>query len=194
MMNKLNITEHKIGKLEGLLSINTNPQSNPFCKAMIIDPKNICSKCYARRLVLFRRTLASALEKNTWLLAKWPMQCEMPVLNCRFVRLHSFGELINEPHLRNFYDIATANPHTTFSLITKRVDIISDCTYARPPNVIVTYGVPHIDEDIANIMIPPLFDHSYAVYSGGEPCGTKCVDCQKCYNKAVKRNIRQRLH
>jgi len=192
MPEQVHITRHVSGKLAGIVSINTSPTSNQFCINLAKNDKTICSHCYARRLVGFRRSLAAKLEMNTRLLTEAPLET-VPKNLPRYVRLHSFGELINDQHMENFIEIALANPQTTFSLLTKRPEIVARYIDVMPYNIVLTYSSPWLDAP-ASAQIPSNFDHSYSVFSVGEPCGTECLKCLKCYTKGVHLKIRQLLH
>jgi len=192
MPDQVHITKHTSGKLKGIDSINTSPVSNAFCHNLSQNPNSICSKCYAKRLVGFRRSLAAKLETNTRLLTEAPLE-NAPTNLVRYVRLHSFGELVNDQHMENFIEIALANPQTMFSLLTKRPEIVARFIDVMPFNIVLTYSSPWLDAP-SSATIPEGFDHSYSVFSVGEPCGRECLSCLKCYTKGVHMKIRQLLH
>lgn len=192
MSEQVHITRHTSGKLAGIVSINTSPLTNEYCRFMAKQESSICEKCYARRLMGFRRNMSHRFEENGRLLSEAPLE-QVPLFNERYVRFHSFGELINDQHLLNFIEIARANPHTTFSLLTKRVGLVHKYIDEVPHNVVLTFGDLWLDPLVLT-PIPKGFDHSYGVYSTGEPCGKECLSCLKCYTKGVHMHIRQKLH
>jgi hypothetical protein len=194
MTAQLHLTRHK-GKLDGVPSINTSPHENEYCEVMSAVPGMVCGVCYARRLTLFRRTLERLCVSNGDLLRVYPMPCPVPRFNERYVRLHSFGELINKAHLMNFYDIAQGNPQTTFALWTKRRDWVQGSKRKRPDNMILIYSVTQLDPPERLMKVPKGFDHVYGVYTSGPECGDRCLSCLKCYSRGDEpRVIRQRAH
>jgi hypothetical protein len=189
-VDKLHITIHTKGKLAGIESLNTSSRKNGFCQLMAMKQKNICSHCYSSRLTGIRPALEKRLVENLYLLSEYPLKV-MPKINSLYFRFHSFGELANLNHYMNFLDICKANPGVIFSLITKRRGIIK-CFASTPQNLVLTYGYRELDTPTQGI--PPLFDNSYAVYSDGQPCGEKCLECLRCYDKIGRHNIRQKIH
>jgi len=120
---------------------------------------------------------------------------EMPKFNktSNIIRLHAHGELQNTQHLKNLLTIVKANPTKTFSLYTKRIDIINDI-FAKakiPSNLIMVYSNPVIDKPITKV--PMHFNKVFNVcrdkYKDRINCGAKsCNTCRLCYDKA-KTNI-----
>jgi hypothetical protein len=101
----IHITQHS-GKMLGINSISTNNNSNKFCKKMSKNPKTICSKCYANRLVKLRPSLENRLELNSLELSLNILHFkQIPTINALYFRFNSFGELINETHFRNLVNI-----------------------------------------------------------------------------------------
>lgn len=188
---ELHITKHT-GKLEGIPSINTSPLENTFCKMMSERGEFICSHCYAQRLSKFRSSMEKKFKDNLVILREYPMAARIPVFNNRYVRLHSFGELVNEAHLANFYDIAEANPDVVFALWTKREDVVRRLHRIKPRNLSLVYSIASLDP-VEN-EIPEGFNHSYAVFSEGQSCGARCLDCLKCWDTKKSYKIRQKLH
>jgi hypothetical protein len=123
-MEKLKITVGT-GKLENLRSLNTSPLSNDFCMVMA-ESNTICSKCYSiDSLRTYRKGCDKAWGHNGEVLTKQVYEdSEMPFLNDAIFRIHSHGELIDMTHLRNVFALARRNPQTTFSLFTKRKDLV----------------------------------------------------------------------
>jgi hypothetical protein len=129
---------------------------------------------------------------------------QIPVINARFARLQSFGELISRQHAEKLAAIARANPGTSFSLWTKRPQIARLVSWSE--NVILVYSVAMIDPPDSALRVPKGFHKVYAVYSKGSgqtPCGRDpatgkdrpCLSCIRCYVKDNGQDvIRQLLH
>ena len=172
------------GKLAGLQAINSNTLSNDFCSTMR-KTDSICKVCYSAAMLSgSRKNCAPAFERNSVLLSAALIPVDrMPYINAAIFRFHGHGELINSVHLENIYRIAERNPATTFTLWTKRRDLIRTGR-ARPDNFILIYSNPSLDKVMAK---PParfdkVFNNVKADYTGPANCtGQKCIDCQLCY-------------
>jgi hypothetical protein len=172
------------GKLAGLQAINSNTLSNDFCSTMR-KTDSICKVCYSAAMLSgSRKNCAPAFERNSVLLSAALIPVDrMPYINAAIFRFHGHGELINSVHLENIYRIAERNPATTFTLWTKRRDLIRTGR-ARPDNFILIYSNPSLDKVMAK---PParfdkVFNNVKADYTGPANCtGQRCIDCQLCY-------------
>jgi hypothetical protein len=125
------------------------------------------------------------------------------------IRFNSFGELIDSTHAQNVCKIAETFPATQFTLWTKRPELLFYAG-ALPNNLSVIYSYPLLNPsegDLNTIQCNaarhwPFISAIYAVYdkdSGVPPCGTKCLDCLKCYPPVKLPDgrpsiIKQRLH
>ena len=186
----MHITQHSPnGKLAGFQSINTDTTTNAFCIKNAELDNGICKHCYARRLLMFRKTTQQALARNTAELSERLLTKKEIVqikLDGDYIRLHSFGELINKTHFRNFANIVKANPDKNFALWTKRTDLVSR---PIPNNLILIFSQSQLN--VRRPTIPPMFHKTFAVYtkeyieeSGVEMnCQIDCQDCLLCYEK-----------
>ncbi len=199
------------GKLKGIRAIGTNTLNNTFCLKMhnMQDDKVICTKCYSWGMLQgFRKNVAKALQRNSEVMAKTLLQYkDVPVIKDDIFRFQHHGELINMKHFKNFVNIARKNPDCTFSLWTKRKDIVANYvfewnywldkmvddketyknyirTYAWqeqvgiPSNLILVYSNPRIDKVITK---PPKNFHK--VFNNVSPDNhTRKQNCtgQKC--------------
>jgi len=177
------------GKMENIVSINTSSLSNPFCKKMSENKENICSRCYSSRYEYWRKYFRNYIQNNLKILSNEKIKKEeIPdqIKSAKLIRLHSFGELINNLHYENFIRIAEWFSDITFSLWTKRDDIIKK--YEKPKNLILvrsSFKINKIDEpDIDK------YDHVFTVFNKSYikrnsiyiNCGGKsCISCLKCY-------------
>ena len=197
-MHPIHITNHAAsGKLEGLRSINTSVLGNAYCSRMR-KTMSVCARCYAAPMEKRYHSLRARLIQNHELLSAAPLKDrEIPVIMERFFRLHSLGELINATHLLNFMAIADKNPGTTFSLWTKRKELVARvlATSTKPPNLILIYSITGLDVD--NPRLPKHFDKTFGVFTKDSTadlnCHGKCKDCMKCYNHDTETQIQERL-
>ena len=172
------------GKLAGIFAINSNTLTNVFCSTMR-KTESICKVCYSAAMLQgSRKNCAPAFERNSVLLSGALIDtAKMPYINAAIFRFHGHGELINEIHLENLYRIAERNPACTFTLWTKRRDLIRTGR-ARPDNMILVYSNPSLDK---LMKAPParfdkVFNNVRADYAGAANCtGQKCIDCRLCY-------------
>jgi hypothetical protein len=183
----------KDGKLKEINSVNVSTIHNEFCKSMKQQNDLSCSSCYAWRYESMRPTLSAKLQFNADLLSQSLLDFQLPRFNARFVRFNSFGELVNVQHFINLIRICELNPHTNFTLWTKRLDIINkafDCNIVtRPNNLKLIYSSVNLNKKVD---LPRHFDKVFTVYSRDYAkenatninCGAlKCIDCLTCYTE-----------
>ena len=186
------------GKLNNIQAINTNPLTNEFCKKMHASSNSniICTQCYScSMLKAYRRNCVPAFENNSNILNAEMTPEMIPKFSKKndIVRIHAHGELLSMKHLLNLVDIIKATPDKTFSLYTKRIDLV-DLVFDvldKPDNLILVYSNPTIDKPL--IEIPKHFDKIFNVMKNTNldkiNCGGKnCDNCRNCYDK-TKDNI-----
>ena len=193
------ISKHLNGKMEDMHAISTNTLTNPYCNKMhkmISYPasKVICKSCYSMRSLngyLYKN--AKLYQHNSDLLSKDIIEYkDIPVINSLYFRFHAHGELINEMHLINLCRICVANPKVTFSLWTKRLDILNKVFDVRndgkPKNLMIIYSNPVINKIVRTV--PPLCDKVFNnvdkdKYIDEQNCtGRKCIECLTCYTSS----------
>jgi len=178
------------GKLKGIEAINTNPLSNDFCKRMNScgNSNIICTECYScSMLKAYRKNCVPAFERNSIALSTEELN-DIPKLKKNdIIRIHAHGELINDTHLNNIMKVVNAYPTKTFSLYTKRMDMIEKHfgNIKKPQNLILVYSNPKID--IPLLDIPKHFDKVFNVCRTTNldkiNCGAaSCNTCRRCYN------------
>lgn len=193
----LHLTTHKKGlKMDGFLSLNTSVFENSFCMKMCKSKKNICHNCYARSIEMTYTNLGKHLKENTRELIT-PLSDEslndivlkIKTSNRKYIRLHSFGELVNIEHLKNFYNIVEQCENQTFGLWTKRKDLVMKMyPDDKPENLSLIYSNPIIDKSLR--WIPEQFNGTFTVLSYKyckehnviPNCTGKCMTCLRCYN------------
>ena len=186
------------GKLEGFQAISTNTVSNEYCQKQYKkqDAKNICTFCYSHNMLnTFRKSMQASLQRNTDLLNSKVLHPDaLPVINSAFFRFNAHGELALDKkqgtiNLENYVNIAIKNPHCTFSLWTKRFDIIKPYfdNHEKPKNLILIYSSPLTNHIMTKV--PKHFDKTFNTvvetdFIEKQNCtGQKCKDCLLCYKK-----------
>ena len=179
------------GKLTGISAINSDTTANKFCNSEWEKGKQtdnrICGFCYSQSMLRgSRKNCVDSWRRNLNLLKSG--EFDMPYLNYHTMRLHGHGELEDYNMMVSFHKIITNNPLVTFTLWTKRVDIIRKYLneYDKPDNLILIYSNPIID--MVMTKAPRGFDKVFNTVrepSELENCtGQKCIDCMKCYDKS----------
>ena len=191
------ISKHMNGKMEDMNAISTNTLTNTYCITMHNADKHykksnvICKSCYSMKSFkgyLHKNT--KLYQRNSDLLSKDIIEFkDIPVINSLYFRFHAHGELINEMHLINLCRICVANPKVTFSLWTKRLDILNKVFDVRndgkPKNLKIIYSNPIINKIVKTV--PPLCDKVFNnvdkdKYVDEQNCtGRKCIECLTCY-------------
>jgi len=195
---KIKISEMS-GKLKDIQAINTNPLTNDFCQSMNASSNDscICTHCYSCSMLLaYRKNCVPAFEYNSFHLRHDSFSDDdIPKFNKKndIVRIHAHGEIQNATHLKNLLKIVKATPEKTFSLYTKRMDIVNEVftLTQTPSNLIMVFSNPTIDKPI--LKVPKHFDKVFNVckekYLDKINCGAKsCNGCRNCYDKS-KTNI-----
>ena len=176
------------GKLQNIRSINTNTLTNEFCIKQNKNKNSICNSCYSvNMLKTMRKNCVPSWEHNSNLLSQVIIQNELlPTILDAFFRFSSHGELINNIHLINLINITNKNPHCTFTLWTKRKDIINKVfkTINKPKNLIL---ISIIFQNLkTKLTLPKYFDKTFnnvtKEYNGKKiNCFSKCKECLICY-------------
>lgn len=193
MKSTIWITEHS-GKMANIRSISTNPLTNPFCMNMhnCGNSKIICTKCYATNLVEFRGSLCEHMENNSMELSYGVMYMDkLPRYTDELMRFNSFGEVIDNNHLINIFNICYANPNTFHVIYTKKPAMFEEFHHLKPDNLRVIESNFFVDEvkdkptsfaaDIVFNVVTPGFLKANPQYRVN--CMQSCDECRKCYTK-----------
>ena len=175
------------GKMLGIPSLNTDTPSNKFCQGMYKSKQDIiCKECYSMSMLnTFRKKCRPKFINNSkYLSEKIHPREYLPICPSNVGRFHSHGELINSIHLENMMNICLDQPMTTFTLWTKRTNIVNRVlkNRAKPKNLILIYSNKYIDK--LDIEVPKHFDKVFNNVSSKTSdvnCDRKCLDCMKCY-------------
>jgi hypothetical protein len=149
-------------KLENINSISTNTLTNPYCIKQKDNKEIICNVCYSFKGLNFRKSMVNVLQKNSNLLSNSIIEWDnLPRIFDLYFRFSSHGELINEIHLENLNNICLKNPKTTFTLWSKRFDIVKKFydNNDKPSNLILIYSNPKLDKPLNKL--PKYFDKTF---------------------------------
>jgi polyferredoxin len=187
---KLSISTQMGGKLKYIPSINSYCLHNSFCKQQYDNKKTVCHYCYSIYMVCtYRTNCIEPYRNNDTILSNRILQdTEIPVLNYGIFRYNSHGEIINDTHFINYCNIAKHNKICTFTLYTKRIDIIRSAYKHIPRNMILVYSSPILNKRSS---LPRHFNKVFTVYTTDYytehdikiNCVGKCINCMKCYRK-----------
>ena len=181
------------GKMLGIPSLNTDTTTNEFCKSMYNSKVEnlICRSCYSMSMLkTFRKNCTPKFSRNSkYLSEKIQDRKTLPICPSMIGRFSSNGELVNSNHLINLLNICENQHMTTFTLWTKRKNIVSRVLKSRkkPKNLILIYSNPIVDR--LNIKLPKHFDKVFNNVSSKTSninCNEKCLDCMKCYSLGDK--------
>jgi hypothetical protein len=183
-------------KMDDMISINTSPLKNEFCMKMHTKGKEmfkaghknpiICGRCYSITDMKLRPNVAVRYAENLRLLSESIMPFEVlpRFAPGEVVRFHANGELRNETHLKNFINIAMINPHASFVLWTKRLDLVRGLRN-KPANLRMIYSNPVVDKPLLKPPLP-VFDGVFNVIDKCDMtsnCAGQCKVCKRCYGE-----------
>lgn len=199
------ITIHdKNGKMEGFRSVSTSVWLNRYCRLRAEDPKSVCHKCYAKAQLNRKASLDRHCEDNTEILTSHVLPDDaFPILNDRYFRLESFGDLNNDIQFINYIKFARRNPETTFALWTKNFGIVDRVLkyMDKPENLIIVASSLELNKPI-DVSRWDWVDKVFTVYDEDYVqehkvhinCGKKkCIECKLCYTHNPIREINEIL-
>lgn len=185
------ITNEMSGKMEGMWSLNTSANINPFCLKMRECAGVICKSCYTKGKEKMQVNCHTAWVNNYHVLSENVLKDrELPIINQQVFRFDAHGELVNRIHYKNLIKIAEANPRTMFALWTKHLAVVRDGGLIRLKNLIHVFSTLKLNE--LKPKRPKGFDKAFSVYS--RPfirehadikinCAKSCNECRLCYEK-----------
>lgn len=200
----LHITKQHNGKMEGMWSLSTSCKQNPYCIERSKIPGSICEKCYAQNMMKMYKQLDPCMRKNGEILSSRILnEDELPILNVAFFRFEAFGDLINDTHVINYFNICKLNPDTHFALWTKNPKLIASAInkgHEKPSNLQVVLSSPFINtKAICRLKfvdkIFTVYDRQFIIQNNIETnChGKDCLKCKLCYQNNGVRDIREQL-
>ena len=149
-------------KLEKINNLSTNTLTNEYCITQKDKEEIICNKCYSFTTLNFRKTMIPLLENNSKLLSESIIHWDnLPRIFELYFRFSSHGEIINLNHLQNLINICLKNPKTSFTLWTKRFDLIKKFfdENKKPDNLILIYSNPKLNKPLEKL--PKYFDKTF---------------------------------
>lgn len=197
------------GKMEGIPSISTSVKLNPHCITNQACEGTICQWCYANTYAGFRKQLRDKLEINTLFYTKYELtKKDIPLINSKYFRFESFGDLINILQVKNYFTIARANRDTYFVLWTKNPAIIARAlnkyNITIPKNFRIIISELYVNQAVSiryfnNLKkLYPFMNKLFTVYSADYiqehkikiNCGgKKCLECLQCYDKSNRTKL-----
>lgn len=198
-------TLNHTGKMAGMMSLSTSCLCNPHCQAYSKNPEAICSHCYANTLLKVRTVMQPCLQKNAEILSNKVLKREeIPLINATYFRFEAFGDLINETHVINYFNICKANKHVKFALWTKNPHIIQhvlDSGVKKPSNLQIVLSSFYVNKpadkerwDFVDKVFT-VYDKNYiSEHNIDINCGARsCLACNKCYRKTKEVYINEKL-
>lgn len=196
----LHITTNHSGKMRGMASLSTPCLINPRCEKNSKIKGSICSHCYARRFLSFRRNMNDPLERNFQILNRKVYDVEeFPKLNVAFFRIEAFGDVASVTQARNYIRLIKRNPYVRFGWWTKNPDLLKKAIEieGKPDNVNIMLSSIYLNKPTNTRY--PFIDSVFTVYEKGKcdciNCGSRsCLNCLQCYLPNPPRQINENLH
>ena len=200
----LHITKQHTGKMEGMWSLSTSCKQNPYCMKRSVIPGSICEKCYAQAMMNRYKELDPCMSKNGEVLSSRLLKFEeQPLLNVAYFRFETFGDLINETHAINYFNICKKNPDTHFALWTKNPQLIDNAIWMghkKPENLQIVLSSPFVNMKADSKWgfvdkIFTVYDKKFILENGIDTnChGKSCLACKLCYLDNGVTDIREQL-
>lgn len=179
------------GKMNGLHSLSTSVNSNPYCIKRQANGNSICAHCFAAAMMKQYKALNEATTRNAEILTASILSFDvLPLIPVRYFRFESFGDLINVNQVINYFNIAKKNPDTLCALWTKNPHIIAkaiEMGHAKPANLQIVLSSPLVNKPIKATKYS-FIDKIFTVYDKQAAkavninCGARsCLACGRCY-------------
>jgi len=171
----IHITKHNDGtKMEGIQSISSSVWLNPICQKRSKCPGSVCEKCFAEKLLGYRKTLAVCLEKNYEELNDHLFsrdEAASVVVTSILGRIESFGDVATVMQARNYIRIMSANADVGWGIWSKNLGIWVAAFHldGKPKNCTFVLSSPELNE-IAEVpeWAKEYVDHVFTVWSKQE--------------------------
>lgn len=201
----IHFTLNHTGKMTGMVSLSTSVIDNPICAARAKVKCSICEKCFAANMFKrYGKEFHDCFKRNTEILTTTVIPVnEWPILNYRFFRFESLGDIQKAVQVENYFNFAKRNPNTIFALWTKNPRFIDEAIRngnRKPKNIIIIQSSCFIDKEDEKSF--DFIDKVFTVYS--KPyikennveinCGARnCLECGRCYSKRTGSVVREQL-
>jgi len=198
VFGRVHYTMGHSGKMDGLISLSTDINSNPLCQARMRMRGAVCQHCFSEKIWDDEngryRNGNDAFKVNAEVLSKHLLtDDEIPYINYKkwpLCRFEAFGDLRSVLQVINFWRIAKKNPKVHFALFTKNPGFVSRALrlVPKPDNVQIVLSslfmnrqargnFPFVDK------IFTVYDERFIAKNGVQiNCGARsCLACQRCY-------------
>lgn len=179
------------GKMNGLHSLSTSVNSNPYCIKRQANGNSICAHCFAASMMKQYQALNEVTTRNAEILTASVLPASvLPLIPVRYFRFESFGDLINTNQVINYFNIARKNPDTLCALWTKNPHLIAkaiEMGHSKPANLQIVLSSPFVNKAIKTTKYS-FIDKIFTVYDKQAAkaininCGARsCLACGRCY-------------
>lgn len=179
------------GKMNGLHSLSTSVNANPYCIKRQANGNSICAHCFAASMMKQYQALNEVTTRNAEILTASVLPVSvLPLIPVRYFRFESFGDLINTNQVINYFNIARKNPDTLCALWTKNQHLIAkaiEMGNEKPANLQIVLSSPLVNKPIKATKYS-FIDKIFTVYDKQAAkavninCGARsCLACGRCY-------------
>lgn len=179
------------GKMSGLHSISTSVNANPYYIKRMQKGDSICAHCFSATMMKRYQNLDLATQENARILTAGVIPADqLPIIPTRYFRFESFGDLINENQVINYFNIAKKNPDTRCALWTKNPHIVNkaiEAGHGKPENLQIVLSSPLVNKPLKSVKWE-FIDKVFTVYDKAGStkvninCGARsCLGCGLCY-------------
>lgn len=194
------VVVHDAHKLEGICSISSSVCDNAFCQARRKIDGCICQHCYAQGQQDYRAGLKEHNMLNGIILRNFliPTRFFKALrIICPYLRIESFGDVMNVTQARNYIRIIKAFPRKRCAIWSKNISVWESAFQleGKPKNTTYVHSSLRLNvPDTIDLKRHNFVDHIFTVYEKDFAkengvainCGgRKCLDCirkrEKCY-------------
>ena len=202
----IHVTVNHTGKMSGMVSISTYCGENPYCLQHSKVSGSICEHCFAQTLTKCHTSMVKPLSLNLKILSSVTIPAKLwPLLNVRFFRFESFGDLTSSTQVINYFNLCRRNPDTKFALWTKNYCFVKEAIEAgntKPDNLVIIVSSLMMNVQLQKRFYP-YADKIFTVYESEESaaannacinCGKRhCLTCTRCYRRDTETYVNELL-
>ena len=200
----IHYTTSHTAKMEGVISLSTDINTNPICQGRRKIEGSICSLCFSAKMWddlrgQYRKG-NKAFKTNTEILCHRLLEdFEIPCIDATkfpLFRFEAFADLQSVTQVLNYFKIARKNPKVRFALWTKNPGFISKALNLVdvPKNLQIVLSSMGLNRPSNGSRFPfvnkvfTVYDDETIAREGVEiNCGARsCKGCQICYNPNPK--------